>query len=73
MIKLVTDCDACIHKTICKYKDNAKADMNKLKNMNYGTGLNDDYDWETISDSRHVNVTFACSDYKNGQISIERR
>lgn len=47
--------------------------MNKLKNMNYGTGPNDDYDWETISDSRHVNVTFACSDYKNGQISIERR
>ena len=47
--------------------------MNKLKNMNYGTGPNDDYDWETISDIHHVNVAFACSDYKNGQISIERR
>lgn len=73
MIKLATDCDTCIHKNICRYKDNAKSDMNKLKNMTYGEGPNDDYDWETICNNRHVNIAFSCSDYKNGQTAIERR
>ena len=73
MIKLTTDCNTCIHKDICKYKDNAKVDMNKLKDMNYGTGSNDVYSWDTISKSRHVNIAFSCPDYRNGQTAIERR
>ena len=43
MIRLVTDCNTCIHKEVCKHKDNAKSDMEKLKNMIYGEGPNDDY------------------------------
>ena len=73
MIKLKTDCDTCLHKDICKYKDNAKIDMNKLKDMNYGTGSNDDYSWDDISESRHVDIAFSCTDYRNGQTAIQRR
>ena len=73
MIKLKTDCDTCLHKDICKYKDNAKIDMNKLKDMNYGTGTNDDYSWADISKSRHVDIAFSCTDYRNGQTAIQRR
>ena len=73
MIKLKTDCDTCLHKDICKYKDNAKVDMNKLKDMNYGIGPNDDYSWDDISNSRHVDITFSCTDYRNGQTAIQRR
>lgn len=73
MIKLKTDCDTCIHKDICRYINNAKDDMIKLKNMNYGEGPNNDYSWDTISKSRHVNITFSCPDYRNGQTTIERR
>lgn len=43
------------------------------KDMNYGTGPNDDYSWDDISKSRHVNITFSCTDYRNGQTAIERR
>ena len=73
MIKLKTDCDTCLHKDICKYKDNAKTDMNKLKDMNYETGPNDDYSWNDISNSRHVDIIFSCIDYRNGQTAIQRR
>ena len=73
MIKLKTDCDTCLHKDICRYKDNAKVDMNKLKDMNYGTDPNDDYSWDDISESRHVDIAFSCTDYRNGQTAIQRR
>ena len=73
MIRLVTDCNTCIHKDICRYINNSKADMIKLKNMNYGEEPNNDYNWETISNSHHVNITFSCPDYRNGQTAIERR
>ena len=73
MITLKTDCNKCIHKDICRYINNAKGDMIKLKNMNYGEGPNGDYDWETISNSQHVNIEFSCPDYRNGQTAIERR
>ena len=46
--------------------------MNKLKDMNYGTGSNDDYSWDDISKSRHVDITFSCTDYINGQTAIRR-
>ena len=63
MIKLKTDCETCMHKNICRFRDNAKSDVNKLKNINYGIGPNDNYDWDTISNSRHVTIEFSCMDY----------
>ena len=60
MIGIKTDCAKCTHADVCKYKGNAESDMNKLKNMMYGKGPNDDYDWNIMSESRHVNIMFSC-------------
>lgn len=63
MIKLITDCDKCIHNKMCKYRRNAELAMKKLKSMTYGTGPNDDYDWGTMMEFEHVDITFSCPDY----------
>lgn len=63
MIKLMTSCKDCMHSKMCKYKNNVKSDFNKLKKTTYGSGPNDDYDWETMSVSRNVEIRFACPDY----------
>lgn len=64
MINLKTDCEKCVHKKVCKNKDHAKHDMEKLKSMMYGKGPNDDYDWNTMMNSRNVNIAFSCPDYQ---------
>ena len=33
MIKLVTNCEECIHNKICKFKNNAKTKMEYLKKI----------------------------------------
>lgn len=63
MITLKTDCKNCAHAMMCKWKDNAKFAMERLKNMQYGDGPNDDYDWDTIMRSKNVNIEFSCPDY----------
>ena len=63
MIKLTTDCSECIMNKTCKYKNNAAYAMNKLKEMTYGTGPNDDYDWDTMMEVEHVNITFSCQHF----------
>ena len=67
MIKLKTDCVNCMHEKICRYKHNPRNAMNKLKNMTYGNGPNDDYDWDTMMQSQHVIIEFSCPDYKLDQ------
>lgn len=64
MIKLTSDCEKCMHSNVCKYKNNAKNDMERLSLMTYGDGPNDDYNWSTMSESRHVNITFSCDNYR---------
>ena len=63
MIKLKTDCKDCIHEKVCKNKDNAKHAMEKLNNTRYGNGPNDDYDWDIMMDTQHVNIEFSCPDF----------
>ena len=54
MLKLLTDCDKCMYKRVCKYYGHPKQAMEKLKNTTYGDGPNDDYGWDTIrSKNRH--------------------
>ena len=64
MIRLRNDCKDCVHAEMCRWKDNARIAMEKLKNMQYGKGPNDDYDWDTIMQSQHVNIEFSCPDFK---------
>lgn len=63
MIRLATDCKECVHEKMCKYRNNAVHAMNKLSSMTYGTGPNDDYDWNTMMECEHVTITFSCPDF----------
>lgn len=72
MITITTNCNDCTHKGLCRFEGNAETDMNKLKNMNYGNGPNDDYDWNTVSKSRNVNISFSCPDYRQVITSLNR-
>lgn len=64
MITLFTDCNQCIHGSMCRWKHNAAHAMAKLKNTRYGTGPNDDYDWNIMMEFQHVNITFSCPDFR---------
>lgn len=63
MIKLTTDCANCIHSKVCRNKNNAKSAMEKLKDLRFGSGSNDDYDWDTMMQVSNVNIEFSCPDY----------
>lgn len=68
MISLKTNCEECIHKNVCRNKNNAKNDMDRLASMTYGTGSNDDYSWAIMMESRHVDIIFSCHDFmKSGR------
>lgn len=65
MIKLKTDCKDCIHEKVCKNKNNAKYDMQRLNSSIYGKGPNDDYNWEYMMNARHVDIEFSCPDFSS--------
>ena len=44
-------------------KNNVESDFNKLKKTTYDSGPNGDYDWNTMSVHRNVEIRFACPDY----------
>lgn len=64
MINLRTNCEECIHSKVCKNKNNPKTFCDKLKNLNYGTGPNDDYDWDTMSNHYNVKIDISCLDFE---------
>ena len=70
MIKVATDCDKCVHKEVCSYRNNVKYDADKLKNTKYGNGPNDDYGWAMMSDANHVTITFSCDHYKEAKTEV---
>lgn len=72
MIELRTDCLKCKHNKVCKYKGNAESDMKKLKEMRYGNGPNDDYDWDIMMKSRHVTITFSCPEFNQETNTVFR-
>lgn len=60
MLKAKTECSKCIHQEVCAYKNNTEMLRDKLANMIYGDGPNDDYDWDTMSDHHGVDIEFSC-------------
>lgn len=66
MIKCLTNCIECVHRTVCKYEGNANHVTNKLKGLTYGKGTNDDYDWNTMTNSLKVNIDISCPDFRKG-------
>lgn len=70
MIKLETDCDNCMHKKVCSFAYNAKNDMEKLKNTEYGKNPTEDYYWKDMVKYRNVDITFSCPDF---QVNIVKK
>lgn len=70
MIKLKTNCDDCTHKKVCKNINNAEHNMNKLKKTQYGSGPNDDYDWDTMMETDNVIIEFSCPDFEKTKTLI---
>lgn len=64
MIKLKTDCDICMHKRICRFIYNAKNDMEKLKDTQYGNSPNTDYDWDYMAKYRNIDIIFSCPNFQ---------
>lgn len=61
MIKLATECRECLHRNVCRNKDNPKRVMEKLIGSEYEKG----HDWDHMTEVMHVNVTFSCPDYES--------
>lgn len=72
MLKLLTDCDKCMYKRVCKYYGHPKQAMEKLKNTTYGDGPNDDYGWDTMMEHEHVDISFSCPDYPETKTDTQR-
>lgn len=70
MISLRTDCDKCTHAKVCKNRNNAKAAVEKLKNTNYGSGPNDDYGWDVMSEHMNIKIDISCPDYEERRPAI---
>ena len=72
MMELKTNCKDCLHNKMCRFKGNAESDFEKLAGTTYGDGVNDDYSWEIMLSSRHVNVTFSCADFLKKDILFHK-
>lgn len=66
MIIATTECKTCIHRGICMHEGNVDMVLEKLKNMTYGEGPNDDYSWYIMMQEKNVSIHLSCPDYKNG-------
>ena len=69
MIVAKTECKTCIHRGICKHEGNVDRVLEKLKNMTYGDGPNDDYSWDIMMQHKNVTISLSCPDYKNGGLT----
>lgn len=63
MIKLTTNCAECSHERVCQYKHNARNAMDKLRKITYGCGPNEDFNWEIMTQHKHVDITFSCPSF----------
>lgn len=67
MIKLLTDCEKCTHKSVCQYKNNAKNDADYLASIRYDEASGTSVTWSDVSNIRHVDITFSCKDFNEIQ------
>lgn len=64
MINLKTNCEECMHNKVCRNKNHAKYLCERLSDLTFGEGPNDDCDWNTISEHYHINIDISCKDFE---------
>lgn len=62
-IYLETNCEECIHNEVCKNKNNAKHEYDRLRDLQYGKGPNDDYPYDIMMQANRVLITIKCPDF----------
>ena len=63
MLKLKNECEQCNHCTVCKYKNNARFAMAKLKETKF-TKDDKSLNWEDAMISENVDIIFSCPNYE---------
>lgn len=63
-VNLKTNCRDCIHEKVCKKRCYPKLFNERLGDLTYGSGPNDDYSWRTMSDYYRVQIDISCMDFE---------
>lgn len=63
MVINMTRCEECIHKQICKNKNQPNIFKEKVESSMYGKGPNDDYDIGIMSEHYDINIQIRCKNY----------
>ena len=72
MLRLMNECDKCIHKNVCKYKNNQSILFDRLRTMPFDGNGDDERNWESMSYEFNVAIDFSCLSFKsnNGTVGI---
>lgn len=63
-VNLKTNCKNCVHEKVCKNHGKAELFNERICDLTYGSGPNDDYDWKTMSDCYRVQIDISCMDFE---------
>ena len=63
-VNLKTNCKDCVHEKVCKNHGRAESFNERMCDLTYGSGTNDDYNWKTMSDHYHVQIDISCIDFE---------
>jgi len=63
-VNLKTACRDCIHEKVCRNVGRPEAFRERLCNTNYGSGPNDDYGYDDMSDSYRISIDISCEDFE---------
>ena len=70
-VNLKTNCEHCIHEKVCRNIGRPEAFKKRIENTNYGSGPNDDYGLDTMSDRYHIAIDISCNDFE--MVMLSRR
>ena len=63
-VNLKTNCKNCVHEKVCKNHGRAEWFNERMCDLTYGAGPNDDCDWKTMSDHYRVQIDISCMDFE---------
>ena len=62
-VNVKTYCRDCIHEKVCRNTGRPELFQQRLCDTNYGSGPNDDYGYDEVSDSYNISIDISCNDF----------
>lgn len=62
-VNVKTACRDCIHENVCRNVSRPELFQKQLCDTNYGSGPNDDYGYDEMSDYYRINIDISCKDF----------